>query len=132
MGVSCTHYVVHGVVMKSKPAMKKFWDAYEQTKDLMEFIDSYDDNAYRDKITKTKSGIHIVADGMCCKYVVVGKIMAKGRDEGIKLTQFPASGNLLVIFASHHVAKEIIKIDERLGTSFSKLPISLIAFTHWH
>lgn len=129
MGVAATHYVVLGVALKDKKKVKEFFALEEPHRD---FIEKYDDNGYKDKPTKTDSGIHMIVDGMCGEYVVVGKILSKGLEEGMPFTQMPSVDAVERAQDRLDVFREILRIDEALGTNFSELPLQYIAFTHWH
>lgn len=133
MGVAATHYVVLGVALKDKKKVKAFFAISEK---FLDFTEQYDDNGYKDTPTPTESGIHMIVDGMCGEYIVVGKILSKGIEEGMPFTQMP--GHDLAIDAVERVQerldvfREIRKIDEAMGTDFCKLPTQYLAFTHWH
>ena len=75
MGVATTHYVVLGVAITEEAQIKEFIHSSEEH---LEFMDGYYDNGYREEITPNESGIHVIVDGMSGKYIVVGKILAKG------------------------------------------------------
>jgi hypothetical protein len=127
MGVAATHYVVLGVALKNKAQVKKFFGISEK---FLDFTDKYNDNGYKDKPTKTDSGIHMIVDGMCGEYIVIGKILSKGVDDGLPFTQMPTE--LIALGEATKIMEEISKIDNVMETTFSELPLEYIAFTHWH
>lgn len=126
MGVAATHYVVLGVALTNKAQIKKFFRISEEH---LDFCDKYDDNGYKDKPTPTESGIHMIVDGMSSNYIVVGKILSKGLEEGMPFTQLTLDDNERDM---GDIFPELRKIDRALGTDFSDLPLQYIAFTHWH
>ena len=117
MGVATTHYVVLGVAITEEAQIKEFIHSSEEH---LEFMDGYYDNGYREEITPNESGIHVIVDGMSGKYIVVGKILAKGievSDIGKQYRKF---------------YPKVLKLDQVLGTQFGSLDAKVIAFTHWH
>jgi hypothetical protein len=127
MGVAATHYVVLGVVLKDEKKVKAFFGKEEK---FLDFTDKYDDNGYKDEPTPTESGIHMIVDGMCGKYIVIGKILSKGVDDGLPFTQMPTE--LIALGEATRIMEEIYKIDVVMKTKFSELPLQYLAFTHWH
>lgn len=126
MGVAATHYVVLGVAITDKAQVKEFFRISEEQLPL-DFMDGYDDNGYKEEITPSKSGIHVISDGMNGKYVVVGKILAKGIEGGLDFTEVSDISKQYRKFYS-----EVLKLDQMLGTKFGGLDAKVIAFTHWH
>lgn len=126
MGVAATHYVVLGVALKDKKKVKEFFAISEK---FLDFTEKYDDNGYKDKPTPTESGIHMIVDGMCGKYIVIGKILSKGIEEGLPFTQMTLDDNERDM---GDIYPELRKIDRALGTDFNELPLQYLAFTHWH
>jgi hypothetical protein len=124
MGVAATHYVVLGVAITDEAQVKEFFRINEEH---LEFMDGYDDNGYREEITPSESGIHVIVDGMNGKYIVVGKILAKGIEGGLDLTEVSDIGKQYRKFYP-----EVLKLDQVLGTKFGGLDAKVIAFTHWH
>ena len=127
MGVSTTHYVVIGVSLTDEKLIKEFSKINEDHYD--ELNDHYYDNPYKREITPTESGIHIIADGMCGKYVVVGKIITKGLEEnGLKFTEL---GFVRLKYYSE-IYPEVLKLDKMLGTEFGMLEAKILVFSHYH
>lgn len=121
MGVSCTHYVVLGVAITDKDKVKEFFSLEENHDD---FLEQYRDNSCDKSITTNSSGIHFIVDGMGGEYVVLGKILQKNHEEGLKFTEVSIVNDLK--------NSEILNIDKKLGTDFSSLEAKIFAFTHWH
>lgn len=133
MGVATTHYLMLGVVIQDKQEVKQF---FQNTSEKYELIDEYDDNGYKDEITPTPSGLHIIADGMNGGYVVFGKILAKDL-QGLELTTFDLltpPGDVVPSWKKtyNEIYPEILKIDEKFGTKIGGKDPQIIAFTHWH
>jgi len=124
MGVAATHYVVLGVAITEEAQVKEFFRLDEEHHELM---DTYDDNGYKEEISPSESGIHVIVDGMNGKYVVVGKILAKGVHSGLDLTEVSDINKQY-----KKIYPEILKLDQALGTKFGGLDAKVIAFTHWH
>jgi len=124
MGVAATHYVVLGVAITDEAQVKEFFRINE---DHLDFMDGYDDNDYKDEITPNESGIHVIVDGMSGKYVVVGKILAKGIEGGLELTKVSD-----IARQYRNFYQEVLKLDQVLGTKFGGLDAEVIVFTHWH
>jgi hypothetical protein len=131
MGVATTHYCIFGVMETDKKKVKEFFSLNEKH---LDFMDGYDDNGYKDEVTPNESGIHVIVDGMNGGYVVIGKIMFKSLEgfpleEMLKIKQPKAKEAV-------KIAKEITKIDQKLGTNFmveQEFPtFGLYFFTHWH
>jgi hypothetical protein len=122
MGVAATHYVVLGVVITDEAQVKEFFRTNE---DHLDFMDGYDDNAYKNEITPNESGIHVIVDGMSGKYVVVGKILAKG-----SWLEFTKVSDIASQYRKFY--QEVLKLDQVLGTKFGGLDAEVIVFAHWH
>jgi len=133
MSVHATHYVVYGVAITDEKKVKDFFALEESHDDLLH--DEYYDNPYKEEITPTKSGIHIIVDGMNSGYVVIGKIIAKGLENGLEFTKVPLpykkqtkiEGTL-----GSGLLRTIIDLDKILGTKFRNLTLQYLVFTHWH
>jgi hypothetical protein len=119
-----THYVVLGVSITDREEVKKFFSINEE---FYKFLDGYKDNSYQEKITDSESGIHVISDGMSGKYVVVGKILAKGIESGLPFTEVDEIAEQYCEFYKH-----VRVLDRVLGTKFGTLSAKIIAFTHWH
>ena len=144
MGVAATHYIVIGVALTDKVQINEFFSLTEKH---FEFFDNYNDNAYKDQITPTPSGVHIIADGMSGKYVVVGKIIYKSLN-GFKLMQIPTREDYSVVGAGailndfpgiesivdqyRQIYPEIKNLDQELDTKFGAMDAKVLVFTHWH
>ncbi len=129
MGVSATHYIVLGVALTNKEQIKEFFEISDEHEAV---LDEYDDNAYSDEITENTTGIHIIADGMSSKYVVIGKILQKS-NYGFDLNEtssLPVAG--LVSEEAKEVYAKIIEIDRNFHTKFGLLDLKYLIFTHFH
>lgn len=124
MGSEATHYVVVGVVINDREEVKQFFDIAEEH---FKVCEEYHDNPYKDNITETSSGIHIISDGMSGRYVVIGKILEKAIYEGISLTEID---DFKKIYRKIYPA--VKELDEKLGTKFGGLDPRVVVFTHWH
>ena len=138
MGVNTVHYVVAGIVITPNEDFENFKHCWEVLSSIEEphedFALDYYDNPYNKNIVPTKSGIHIIVDGMSAKYIVIGKILAKSQ-QGFEMMSFPfntpsfTSGGLEEYKA---IYPGILDIDRNLGTKFGGMQAGLIVFTHWH
>ena len=128
MGSEATHYIVIGVAITDKEQVKEFFHLSEDKYDLM---DSYNDNGYDEAITPSATGLHVIADGMNCKYVVVGKIVAKGIYNGLGFNEIETN-NHAIKDAYREIYPAVKELDEKLGTQFGGLDARVIVFTHWH
>lgn len=121
MGVSVTHYVVHGVLVRDD--VKEYFR-------LTENADEYNDNPYKDKISETPLGIHIIDDGMNGEYSVAGKILFKS-NYGLpveKMEKIPIFNEY-----DHDDLRERLKeLDRQFGTSYASKLIRTLVFSHWH
>ena len=124
MGVASTHYVVLGVAITDEVQVKEF---FRMTEEQFALMDGYDDNGYKEEISPTESGIHVIQDGMNGQYVVVGKILAKGVHSGLDLIEVSKINKQY-----KKIYPEILKLDRALGTKFGLLEAKVIVFTHWH
>lgn len=123
MGVRVTHYVVVGIVLDDKSQIKIFNKCVE---DNFEFFEEYDDNAYQKDISTTPSGIHVIVDGMNGKYIVIGKILDKGLEDGlVRCNINPPNVDVMV------EKSKIDKVLEKVGID-SNLVVEYITFAHWH
>ena len=129
MSTDATQYVVLGVAITYKEEVKKFFSVVEEH---YKFIDGFRDSGYNEEITPTESGIHIISDGMSGKYVVVGKIIAKGIERGLPFTEISTRDITNEYRKGHSFYSEVLKVDQALGTNFGDLDANIIAFTHWH
>jgi len=137
MGVAATHYAILGVAVTDKKKVKEFFGKEEK---FLDFTEEYNDNGYKEKPTPNKSGIHMIVDGMNGDYIVIGKILSKGIEEGMPFTQMAFDPESKTVTFSKQlrdadpvgILAEIRKIDEAMGTNFASLPLQYIAFTHWH
>lgn len=127
MGVDATHYLVIGVIDNNRKSVMDFFN--EKSEAYRNIIDKYTDDNYEEKISKTKSGIHIIADGMDGEYIVVGQIIDKSIEDGLKITRIPLN---VAGPATDKIMEKIKELDEKIGTSFGKLEMSAICFTHFH
>lgn len=127
MGVATTHYIMFGVAIRDKAEVKQF---FQSTEDKYAFLDQYDDNGYKEEITPTASGLHIITDGMNGEYVVVGKIIQKGL-QGIEFTELP-NDEIPRMIVEQNLFKQLVELDQQLGTTFAAKEFQYIVFTHWH
>ena len=118
MGCSETHYAMVGVVFDEEQfgLLEEFGD---------EVVTSLDDNGYKSKITQTESGLHLIVDGMNGDFMVFGKIVAKGLEEGLPFTTFKKIGKKLRNEIVEQ-AKKLLKVD------VDPDDVVNVAFTHWH
>ncbi len=88
MGTHYRHYVMVGAVITKKHhnhTLRKLMN--DDVKYNNKFI-QFDDNAYEDEISKTKSGLHFLVDGFNGEYAVFGRIIAKANDfTGFDMTE---------------------------------------------
>jgi hypothetical protein len=121
MGVDTVLYVVYGVIL-------------DDLKDVQTYFDSdfdegpYDDNTYREEISITDSGLHIISDGMNGRYVIFGKIISKGLDS-LPLSSFKTD------------RRSASKIEKTIAPHLSSIPVfsskadleyQFIVLTHFH
>ena len=94
-------------------------DANEQ-----ELLDAYWDNAYEDEV-KEHGGITMVADGMNGHYVILGKVLMKGlEDGGFEMTEVLAPDlNMVQLIAAR--VQDILKLDE-------PPEVKTWVFSHYH
>jgi len=118
-----THYIGYGISLSQQQTN----DFFKQNSEIVEKIyDDYDDNPYKEEVTKTKSGLTIVVDGMNGKYVFFGKIVQKALDhDGLDFTVFEEIDEK----DKAEVVKEASKAFDFIIT---KSDIKHIVFTHWH
>lgn len=121
MSVSITHYVVHGVLVRDN--VKEYFRLTEDAED-------YNDNSYRDEVSETPLGIHIIDDGMNAGYSVAGKILFKSNcgfpvDEMEKIPVFTEQDH-------RDLRKKLIRFDNEFGTSYANKAIRTLVFSHWH
>jgi hypothetical protein len=118
-----THYIGYGISLSQQQVN----DFFKQDSDIVEKIyDDYDDNPYKEEVTKTKSGLTIVVDGMNGKYIFFGKIVQKALDyDGLDFTVFEEIDEK----NKEEVVKEASKIFDFIVT---KSDVKNIVFTHWH
>ena len=131
MGSSAVHYVVLGVVLRQEDKVKDF---FRLTEDQYEILDEYYDNPYDKEVTPTKSGIHIISDGMSSEYVIVGKILQKTfESQGLSLMSLPI-GALANDMQEEYkeIYPSVLELDKRLGTKFGGMQAEFIVLTHWH
>lgn len=130
MGVSLTHYIILGIAITDKAQIKKYFNISEE----MDYaLEEFDDNAYEDEVTQNITGIHIIADGMACKYVVIGKIIVKDK-HGLNLDETMGLKEIEEIDKTtrDQIFKEISKLDFIFDTKFTLDQLKYLIFTHWH
>lgn len=121
MGVSAIHYVVHGVAVTEN--VKEYFQRMEDS-------DEYYDNPYKEEATPTKSGLHVIDDGMNGEYAVAGRILFKSQ-HGLPLKAMLKVP--LFTGADHHRLREELRaIDVKYGTKYAEQMIQTLVFTHWH
>jgi hypothetical protein len=127
MGTSQTQYVVVGIKVSSKQAQRVL-------SLCPEFSDeAYYDNSYDKKIT-AKNGLTIIQDGMSGKYIVIGKVLAKGDEsEGLKMTFIELENNTL-LEVLHKIWKSFPALIDREAYPFltNDIKSGVFVFTHWH
>lgn len=118
-----THYVGYGISLSEQQVD----DFFKQDSDIVEKIyDDYDDNPYKEEVTKTKSGLTIVVDGMNAKYIFFGKIVQKALDyDGLDFCVFEEIDEK----DKEEVVEEASKVFDFIIT---KSDVKNIVFTHWH
>lgn len=118
-----THYIGYGISLSQQQVN----DFFKQDSDIVEKIyDDYDDNPYKEEVTKTKNGLTIVVDGMNGKYIFFGKIIQKALDhDGLDFTVFEEIDEK----DKEEIVKEASKIFDFIVT---KSDVKNIVFTHWH
>lgn len=118
-----THYIGYGISL----SQQQVDDFFKQDSDVVEKIyDDYDDNPYKEKVTKTKSGLTIVVDGMNGKYIFFGKIIQKALDhDGLDFCVFEEIDEK----DKEEVVEEASKI---FNFVLTKSDVKNIVFTHWH
>lgn len=137
MGTTNTHYVMFGILIQNKDEVEQFF-----LEDHYDLLNQYEDNGYKEEITPTPSGFHVIADGMNCEYVVVGKILQKGLQH-IEFTRIPGwykPGNPgeFITFPFNDAALEqqfyefLSKLEQQLNINFADKKFEFIVFTHWH
>lgn len=84
MGTSRVDYVILGYVCGYVWNNLKEFDKHmtdrlgiEDTVEVLEALDKYHDNPYRDEIGSFEE-MSIIEDGMCSEYALAGKILQKG------------------------------------------------------
>ena len=114
MSVQTTHYIVDGVLIKDKDAIKAFFDFAERNYD--HFV----------KYTNTKEqnddGIHIIADDMSGEYIVIGKVLAQS-DDSFEMTR--------LLMPDSNIFQDIMA---KVGLGVLPMPIDsvgIFVFTHW-
>ena len=132
MSVITTHYIVLGVAITDKIEVKKFFEQNDGDNDLEE---PFHDNGYNDEITPTVSGIHIIVDGMCGKYVVIGKILYKSQ-HGFDLSETMGL-DVIKDFKSYHeevgrIIEQISKVKNIFNIEFDPNNLKHLIFTQWH
>lgn len=123
MGAETVHYVVYGDLIKDPKDVSEF---FKRTERNPEGLDLYDDNPYQEEITPTKSGIHIISDGMSGEYVVVGVIKDKSQH------QLRCEAHWILSKDAYLLNEKIKELDQLLDFNFSSLPQSVIVLSHVH
>ena len=115
MGVEGIQYV-----MLAANLPNKILDHLEEEDEAA--LDAYHDNAYEISVT-SHNGLSIVRDCMGSAYCMIGRILAKGLDFGMPMTD--------CLQVSH---KEIADMSQRIEEEFGleNVEVSVWAFTHWH
>jgi hypothetical protein len=120
VSTSCTHYVMIGI----KVPFPKDYDT------LYDLFEPYQDNSNRDEIT-VHNGLTVVVDGMCGDYMVIGQVLAKGREEdGLPMTRCCATVRHVADIRAA-ILREFPKYHYLFAPGKAS-PVVGWAFTHWH
>lgn len=74
MSVQHNTYVLYGVIIRDFAGLTKTHQEGEQAQD--DLMEPYSDDAFKPDVN-AKRGITILSDGMCGKYVAIGRVIAK-------------------------------------------------------